>query len=492
MSNVYHLWGFCDASPQVIVAQEDSDFLRGRAISLEEVAAISEAIRVQDIPAPARPILRRPDKRIDVKRVSAAPNAETSKGREVEPPVASQNFWQGLASRVRNFVPGLWRARLIPLVGAALQAANESKPFLIYGEPAVAAECVNLLNAAACDALSLATSARSWGRSGLARPQKGSLAALLQEHGGNLSSFGAILLLGHSDFEEEVSALFDCTEVPPVFVDRLDAQRFRRLADSDAGHPPGQHPAPRITIVTVSFNQAQFLETCIRSVLDQNYSNLEYIIVDGGSTDGSVEIIERYRDAFTHVIIEPDRGQSDALNKGFRLATGDVMNWICSDDALAPGALAHVARAFRRHGTDLIAGACIRETSNGCYTHHSALPLGRTIALDPYDVVRFMGSWQKGNYFFQPEVFFSRRIWLASGAYLKEHLYYAMDYDLWLRMALAGAWVRAIAPPIGYSREHALQKTCDSTVYLHHLCAMMREYLEMFDALIEASAASSP
>jgi glycosyltransferase involved in cell wall biosynthesis len=249
---------------------------------------------------------------------------------------------------------------------------------------------------------------------------------------------------------------------------------------------------PLISLVTVSFNQAQYLETCIRSVLDQNYPNLEYIVVDGGSNDGSVAIIEKYQKAFKHIIIEPDNGQSDALNKGFRLASGEIMNWLCSDDALMPGALEHVARAFRQHDADLIVGGCtrIRETSaDVIHLHHSALPLGRTVRLDPYDILKFMRSWQKGNYFFQPEVFFSRRIWQSSGAYVKEWLHYAMDYDLWLRMALAGASARAIASPIAYSRVHALQKTRDDAVYLHQLRVMMEEFSEMFDLLIEASPA---
>jgi len=167
-----------------------------------------------------------------------------------------------------------------------------------------------------------------------------------------------------------------------------------------------------------------------------------------------------------------------------------LLNWLCSDDMLAPGALRHVGEAYARHRSDLVAGGCKRlHDSPGAidYSHSSALPLGRTVRLDPFDILQFMRSWQAANYFFQPEVFFSRRIWEASGAYLKPYLYYAMDYDMWLRMALAGATIRAIPQAIGVSRVHNTQKTRDDRVYLHQLRVMMEEYTEMFDHL-EAAA----
>lgn len=262
--------------------------------------------------------------------------------------------------------------------------------------------------------------------------------------------------------------------------------RDRTDAPTTQEQSQGNGPWPKISVVTVSFNQAQYLETSIRSVLDQDYPNLDYIVVDGGSTDGSVEIIEGYRDRCGAVIIEPDRGQSDALNKGFARATGETMNWLCSDDLLEPGSLFEIGRAYRETGADVIAGGCMRigETREEEYhLHHTRLPMGQTVRLAPLDMLHFMGSWQESNYFFQPEVFFSRRVWEASGAYLKEHLFYAMDYDLWLRMALAGATAHHIPATIGCSRIHAAQKTQADRKYLHQMRALMEEYKAMFAAL---------
>lgn len=107
--------------------------------------------------------------------------------------------------------------------------------------------------------------------------------------------------------------------------------------------------APKITVVTPSFNQARFIEATLRSVLKQKYPNLEYIVVDGGSTDGSVEIIQRYSDQLAYWVSEPDRGQTDALIKGFARATGDILCYLCSDDLLEPWTLCEVADFFQKH-----------------------------------------------------------------------------------------------------------------------------------------------
>jgi glycosyltransferase involved in cell wall biosynthesis len=104
----------------------------------------------------------------------------------------------------------------------------------------------------------------------------------------------------------------------------------------------------KISIVTISFNQAEFLERAIKSVLDQEYQELEYIIVDPGSTDGSRDIIEKYRNNISHIIYEPDQGPADGLNKGFSLATGDIYAYLNSDDILLPGTLKYVIAEFEK------------------------------------------------------------------------------------------------------------------------------------------------
>ena len=115
--------------------------------------------------------------------------------------------------------------------------------------------------------------------------------------------------------------------------------------------------SPKISLITISFNQAAYLEQALRSVLEQDYRDFEYIVVDPGSTDGSRAIIESYRDRISRIMFEPDAGPADGLNKGFACASGDVFGYLNSDDLLLPGALTKVARAFAAHPqADLVYG----------------------------------------------------------------------------------------------------------------------------------------
>ncbi len=243
---------------------------------------------------------------------------------------------------------------------------------------------------------------------------------------------------------------------------------------------------PRISVVTISYNQHDYLEQCLNSVLNQSYPNLEYIVIDANSTDGSIDILRRYEPRFTHLVIEPDEGQSDGLNKGFSLASGDILTWVNSDDMLAPLALKRAALAFGRSGADLVAGTCSRVAGvDGrlLYRHHSALPAEQCVAFDLSGPLNWSNAWEKGDYFFQPEVFFTRDIWERAGGFLKPHLYWAMDWDLWLRCALAGATIIRVPDVLGVSREHQGQKTKSDEMYLWQITNILREYDDLLARL---------
>jgi glycosyltransferase involved in cell wall biosynthesis len=182
---------------------------------------------------------------------------------------------------------------------------------------------------------------------------------------------------------------------------------------------------PRITIITPSYNQAQFLEETIRSVLLQGYPNLEYIIIDGGSIDGSVDIIKKYEPWFSYWVSEPDRGQSHAINKGWERSTGEILSYINSDDLLVPGVLFRVADLYQRypqagffHGTTQVFEGNRQEKF--IFGSRFSIESILTTGINPVA---------------QPSTFINNYVLNKVGV-LDENLHMAMDRDLWIRIGL--------------------------------------------------------
>lgn len=186
---------------------------------------------------------------------------------------------------------------------------------------------------------------------------------------------------------------------------------------------------PKITVVTPSYNQGAFLEQTILSVLGQLYDNLEYIVIDGGSTDDSAAVIQRYESSLAYWVSEKDRGQSEALNKGFSRATGDILCWLNSDDFLLPGALHEVARQFREP-VDLIYGNCLSFSDKGT----------RSIVNRPPQHDRDLLALV--DYIVQPSTFWRRSLWEKTGP-LNEAIHYAFDWEWFLRADRIGVLRKA-------------------------------------------------
>lgn len=181
---------------------------------------------------------------------------------------------------------------------------------------------------------------------------------------------------------------------------------------------------PLVSIITPSFNQAKYLEATLRSVLGQNYQRIEYIVVDGGSTDGSLEIIRAYEARLNRWISEPDLGQADAINKGFAMATGEIMAWLNSDDTYEPGAIESAVQFLNRHReVGMVYGSAF-------YIDES----GKRIARYPAGPTDHTGLRRGVNTIPQQAMFFRSRLWKMVGP-LDPTFFYAMDYDLWVRIS---------------------------------------------------------
>ena len=183
-------------------------------------------------------------------------------------------------------------------------------------------------------------------------------------------------------------------------------------------------PLPLVSIVTPSLNQGRFIEATIRSVLDQDYPRIEYLVVDGGSTDGTLEVLARH-DGSLRWVSEPDRGQAAAVNKGLRMASGDILAWLNSDDVYEPGAVSSAVAYLREHPeVALVYGDATLIDASG-------RELGPCSHVEPPDLRRLVHT---ADYIVQPAAFFRRAAFQAVGG-LDESLHWALDYDLWLKIA---------------------------------------------------------
>lgn len=220
---------------------------------------------------------------------------------------------------------------------------------------------------------------------------------------------------------------------------------------------------PKVSIVTPSYNQGQFIEETIRSVLLQGYPNLEYLVIDGGSTDGSVEIIKKYERWLTYWASEKDRGQAHAINKGFARATGEIFAWLNSDDTYSPGAFGLAASALSAHPeVILVYGNCT-------YIDEVSQIIGSVNARPTSTVKILLGE----NNISQQTAFMRRRSLQDAGG-INPTLNYVMDLELWLRLGLHGSFL-VVPSVLAYFRLHHSSKSLSQST------GFWVEYLSVLD-----------
>ena len=226
---------------------------------------------------------------------------------------------------------------------------------------------------------------------------------------------------------------------------------------------------PLVSLVTPSYNQVDFLEATIRSVLAQDYAPIEYILIDGGSTDGSVEVIRRYTDRLAWWVSEPDRGQAHAINKGLQRAKGSILGWLNSDDTLLPGAVRRVVAAMPDHPA-VVHGSVLLVDEGGEPIVRPKLGKRRR----PFNLQNVVDDGLVN----QPGAFWNRGAMEQAGL-LDEGLKYVIDYELWVRMALAGVtFIRLDDPPL------ATYRLTRGTKTIAGMGQMGLEQLAVFDRLL--------
>lgn len=234
---------------------------------------------------------------------------------------------------------------------------------------------------------------------------------------------------------------------------------------------------PKISIVTVNYNGAQFLEEAILSVLNQNYPHLEYIIIDGGSTDGSVEIIKKYEDRLAYWVSEKDEGQYHAVQKGFEKSTGEIMAWINSDDLYVPNAFFAVVDIFNTFSkVDWLMGIPREYTRQGSMMSRISLPWGR---------------WSKHRYYCfdfqfiqQESSFWKRSLWEKAGSRMNPDYLYAGDMELWSRFFRHARLYTTVATFAGFRYNGTHQRSIQfRKAYLEECVRVIQSELRTFSPL---------
>jgi glycosyltransferase involved in cell wall biosynthesis len=223
---------------------------------------------------------------------------------------------------------------------------------------------------------------------------------------------------------------------------------------------------PRLTVITPSLNQAQYLERAIRSVLDQGYPDLEYIVMDGGSSDGSVEILERYDDRISHWQSAPDEGQSWAINRAIEQSTGDVIAYINSDDYYLPGAFAAALPKFGEPGVRWVAGACEYLSDDGTLetVWRPKIPRGPR------------PRWVREIWYVPQASSFWRRDVFDEFGLLREDLHFVFDAEFGLRLAIDGVSPRIIDDTLAVRFLHDEAKSADGARFIAEYAPVAQEF----------------
>ena len=239
---------------------------------------------------------------------------------------------------------------------------------------------------------------------------------------------------------------------------------------------------PLVSVVTPSFNQARYLEATLRSILLQGYPRLELFVMDGGSTDGSFEIIKKYASWIREWVSEPDGGQSSAINRGLRLSSGAFFTWINSDDMLYQNALTSHALGFGFEDGVVYVGDClyIDEHDRPLYAHR-----GKVHTFEELVSVRNVWRAPLRGHIVQPEVIFPRQLAVDVGG-LDAHNHRTMDYQLWGKFFLAGATFRYTHVPFARFRIHGEQKTGQGWATTRSLVATAVKLVRAADSLAES------